>query len=317
MNAPNGQLSLLRHMTAVADPVRCRMLRMLGRQELTVSELCSVLGLPQSTVSRHLKALLDDAWIHSRRDGTSRFYSMEPDDLAPDARGLWSLLETQVAETPAAAEDDRRVESVLAARRSKSREFFASTAEQWDRLRDELFGRSFHLQALAGLLDPEWTVGDLGCGSGLISQSLAPFVGRVVALDASAEMLETASARLSELGNVELRQGDLESLPLPDASLDAAVIALVLHYVSDPARVLSEVFRVLRPRGRLLLIDMLPHEREEYQQQMGHVWLGFSEAQISRYLAHAGFAGSRLVPLPRDPEARGPDLFAASAARPA
>jgi ArsR family transcriptional regulator len=293
------------------------MLRMLGRQELTVSELCTVLGLPQSTVSRHLKALLDDAWITSRRDGTSRFYSMEPEDLAPDARGLWSLLETQVAETPAAADDDRRVESVLAARRSKSREFFASTAEQWDRVREELFGRSFHLQGLAGLLDETWAVGDLGCGSGLISQSLAPFVGRVVAVDASAEMLETASARLADLGNVELRQGDLEALPLPDASLDAAVIALVLHYVSDPARVLTEVFRALRPGGRLLLIDMLPHEHEEYQQQMGHVWLGFSEPQVSRYLAHAGFERGRLVPLPRDPEARGPDLFAASARRPA
>jgi ArsR family transcriptional regulator len=282
---------------------------------LTVSELCTVLQLPQSTVSRHLKALQDDGWITSRRDGTSRFYSMAPEELAEDARGLWKLIEAQVAETPAAAQDAQRVNAVLASRRSKSREFFASTADQWDRVREELFGRTFHFQALLGLLDPTWTIGDLGCGSGLVTQALAPFVGKVVAVDGSAEMLETAAERLREMSNVDLRQGELEALPLPDSGLDAAVIALVLHYVSDPARVLGEVFRVLRPGGRLLLIDMLPHEHEEYQQQMGHVWLGFSPTQISRYLTHAGFENPHITPLHREAEARGPELFAATAVR--
>ena len=314
MNAPNGQPSILRHMTTVADAVRCRMLRILAAHELTVSELCTVLQLPQSTVSRHLKALLDDGWVAGRRDGTSRFYSMEP-ELAPEARGLWELIRAQVDGTPASAQDDGRVEAVLASRRSKSREFFASTADQWDRVREELFGRTFHLTALLGLLDERSVVGDLGCGSGVISQAMAPFVERVIAVDGSAEMLDTAAQRLAEAPNVELRQGELEALPLRDGTLDAAVIVLVLHYVPDPARVLAEAHRVLRPGGRLLIVDMLPHEHEEYQAHMGHVWLGFSEAQMSRYFTAAGLERGRVTPLPPDPEARGPQLFVATCER--
>jgi ArsR family transcriptional regulator len=152
-----------------------------------------------------------------------------------------------------------------------------------------------------------------------VALALAPFVIRVIAVDGSAEMLDTATRRLRDAGdldNVELRQGELEALPIADATLDAAILVLVLHYVPDPARALAEVTRVLRPGGRLLIVDMLPHEREEYQQQMGHVWLGFSESQMTRSLSAAGLVRPRLRPLPTDPTARGPALFVASAARP-
>jgi len=307
------QPPILKHMLTVADATRCRMLRILGRHELTVSELCAVLQLPQSTVSRHLKTLLDDHWVTSRRDATSRFYSMVGAELASDARELWTLIEAQVGGSAAAHQDDQRVEGVLAERRSKSREFFSSTAGQWDHLREELFGRHFHFHALLGLLDDRWVVGDLGCGTGHVTQWVAPFVRRVVAVDGSAEMLETARERLGGLENVEVRQGELESLPVADGRLDVAVLFLVLHYVPDPARVLSEAGRVLREGGRLLIVDMLPHDREDYQQQMGHVWLGFSEAQIARYLSSSGFDGCRVRPLPPDSDARGPSLFAATA----
>jgi SAM-dependent methyltransferase len=309
------QPSILKHMNTVADATRCRMLRILARQELTVSELCTVLQLPQSTVSRHLKTLLDDAWVASRRDGTSRFYSMSATDLATDASELWRLIRTQIEASPAAHQDDQRVEGVLHGRRSKSREFFSSTAGHWDRLRDELFGPTFHLLALPGLLDDRFVLGDLGCGTGHITQAIAPFVSRVIAVDGSAEMLGTARERLHELENVDLRQGELESLPIESGSLDGALLFLVLHYVPDPARVLSEAARALRPGGRLLIVDMRPHDREEYQHQMGHVWLGFSEVQIARYLTAAGFTGARIHPLPPDPAAKGPLLFAATARR--
>jgi ArsR family transcriptional regulator len=156
-------------------------------------------------------------------------------------------------------------------------------------------------------------VGDLGCGTGRTVQTVAPFVERVVAVDGSREMLETAAEHLRDFENVDLRQGELEALPVEEDALDAALLILVLHYVPDPARVLAEAKRVLRPGGRLLIVDMLPHEREEYQQQMGHVWLGFSEAQVSRYLTQAGFEQARFRPLPADPEARGPSLFVATA----
>src|SRR5438094_8902735 len=120
------QPPILRHIAAVADPTRCRLLRTLKRQELTVSELCGVVQLPQSTVSRHLKTLADDGWILSRRDGTSRFYGMAASELAEDARQLWALVDGQVGAGAAAQEDARRLEEVLAGRRSRSREFFAS-----------------------------------------------------------------------------------------------------------------------------------------------------------------------------------------------
>src|SRR3990167_1853780 len=121
-------VAILEHMSALSDPTRCRMLLLLERQELTVSEICSVLQMPQSSVSRHLKTLADDDWVASRRDGTSRFYSMALDDLDPGARRLWPLIREQVAATSAAGQDDRRLRGVLTRRRAKSQEFFATAA---------------------------------------------------------------------------------------------------------------------------------------------------------------------------------------------
>lgn len=307
--------AILDHMSALADPTRCRMLLLLERHELTVSELCAILQMPQSSVSRHLKTLADDDWVASRRDGTSRFYSMPLDDLDAGAAQLWPIIREQVTGTTAASHDDRRLRGVLNRRRAKSQEFFATAAGGWDRLREDLFGDTFYLWAVLGLIDPALVVGDLGCGTGQLSETIAPYVQRVVAVDGSTEMLDAARQRLADAANVELRQGDLESLPLADGELGAAMLSLVLHYAPEPSRALGEVARVLRPGGRLLVVDMQPHEREEYQQQMGHVWLGFSEKQISRFLTGAGFDDVRVRALPADPDARGPALFAASATR--
>ena len=306
--------AILEHMSALADQTRCRVLLLLESREMMVSELCAVLQMPQSSVSRHLKTLADDGWVASRRDGTSRFYSM-PRDLAAAALGLWPLIRDEVAATAAARHDERRLRGVLVRRRAKSREFFASAAPQWDALRAELFGETFGAWAMLGLLDPALEVGDLGCGTGRLSEVLAPLVRRVVAVDGSTDMLDAARARLECHDNVEVRGGEIEALPLAAGELDAAILSLVLHHVPDPGRALAEVARVVRPGGRLLVVDMLPHDRVEYQQQMGHVWLGFSEAQIARLLTRAGFAEGRIRTLPPDPEARGPVLFAAVATR--
>src|SRR5919109_1269253 len=168
--------AILDHLSALADGTRSRILLLLDRHELTVSELCAIMQLPQSTVSRHLKALADVGWISARADGTSNLYAMTRDELDTAARRLWALVREQVGSTPAAAHDQRRVQTVLAERRSKSQEFFSSSAGQWDRLRDELFGEGFHLGALPALADADWTVGDLGCGTGQMAGALAPFV---------------------------------------------------------------------------------------------------------------------------------------------
>jgi ArsR family transcriptional regulator len=308
--------AILDHLSALADTTRSRILLLLDRHELTVSELCAIMQLPQSTVSRHLKALADTGWIAARAEGTSNLYAMTRDELDPSARRLWVLVREQVGPTPAAAQDQRRVNTVLAERRSKSQEFFSSSAGQWDRLRDELFGERFHLAALPAFADAEWTVGDLGCGTGQMTAALAPFVKRVLAVDASAAMLQAAKKRLQSFDNVELRRGELEALPIDDGRLDAATLALVLHHLPEPVLALRDVSRVLKPHGRLLIVDMLAHERESYRQQMGHVWLGFSDEHVRRILNESGFDDVRVVPLSPDPKSKGPGLFVATAKKP-
>lgn len=307
---------ILEHAATLAEVTRCRVLQLLERHELTVSELCAVLQLPQSTVSRHLKVLADGGWVRSRREGTSHLYQIATDVIETPATRLWDLIRGQLEDSAAARQDLWRLESVLRERRSRSQEFFSATAGEWDRLRDDLFGRHFDAMALVGLLDRDWVVGDLGCGTGRISATLAPFVERVIAVDGSTAMLEAARQRLAGLDNVEIRSGDLERLPIEEGRLDAATLVLALHHQPEPGRVLAEVRRVLAPGGRLLVVDMLPHDREEYRLQMGHVWLGFAKEQIERHLTAAGFQAVRLQPLPAETDAKGPSLFAATAAVP-
>jgi ArsR family transcriptional regulator len=312
---------ILDHMAALADPIRCRILLPLERHELTVNEICSVLQLPQSTVSRHLKTLAEAGWVVSRRDGTSRFYGMAMQDLDQGAQGLWPVIREQIAGTNGAEQDERRLKAVLAKRRSKSEEFFASASGQWDHLRTELFGDRFHLHAMLALLDPTLVVGDLGCGTGQVSELVAPHVGHVIAVDGSPDMVQAARKRLKALhpstplraGQVDVRRGDMEELPIDDQQLDAAIVALVLHHVPEPPRALAEINRVLKRGGRVLIVDMLPHDRVEYQQQMGHVWLGFSEKTIRKHLENAGFERPVIRTLPADESAKGPSLFVASA----
>ena len=305
--------AIVDRLASLADTTRSRILLLLDRHELTVSEICAIVQLPQSTVSRHLKALADSGWISARAEGTSNLYTLTADGLDGAARRLWALVRDQVGSTAAAAQDQRRLQASLAERRTRSREFFSSSAGQWDHVRDELFGDRFHLAALAALVNPAWTVGDLGCGTGQVTAALAPFVAHVVAVDESAAMLHAAKRRLRDFDNVDLRRGELETLPIDDARLDAATLMLVLHHSPEPERALVEVARVLKPGGNVLVVDMLPHDRESYRQQMGHVWLGFSEEHIRRMLGDAGFAETRVVALPPDARAKGPGLFVATA----
>ncbi len=313
---PVADTPLLDALSALSDPTRCRLLRLLDGQELTVSELCSVLQLPQSTVSRHLKTLADVDWVASRRDGTSRYYSLSLDGTDGPRGRLWRLTADELRGRAGADQDARRLARVLALRGEASQQFFASSAGQWDRLREELYGRDFVAAALAGLLPPEWTVADLGCGTGAFLPVIAPHVARVIGVDGSEEMLIAARARVRAVGNVEVRSGALEALPLDTASVDAATLMLVLHHLPSPASALEEAARVLKPGGRVLVVDMAPHDREEYRQRMGHVWLGFSDDQMRRLLAQAGFGEIRMHPLPPAAEAKGPALFAAIGRKP-
>jgi ubiquinone/menaquinone biosynthesis C-methylase UbiE/DNA-binding transcriptional ArsR family regulator len=302
---------LLERLAALADVTRGRMVLLLEAEELTVSELCAVLQQPQSTVSRHLKVLADLGWVQSRRDGTSRYYRATLGERDGAPRKIWLTVRDQIASTPGAAQDARRLAGVRDRRRTTSQAFFATAARDWDRLRGELFGREFSSHALLGFLDPEWTMGDLGCGTGQISAALAPFVRQVIAVDGSAEMLQAARRRLHGLANVVVRRGELETLPIETATLDGATLVLVLHHLPQPAAALREAARVLKPCGRVMIVDMLPHDREEYKQQMGHIWLGFSEERITADLREAGFERVRVHALPPERETKGPSLFVA------
>jgi|CXWL01.1.fsa_nt_gi ArsR family transcriptional regulator len=306
---------LEQRLLALADATRLRLLRVLAGHELTVAELCAVLQLPQSTVSRHLKVLGDEGWAASRRDGTSRFYRLRPQDLEPASERLWRVVAEDVAALPTAGADDARLMAVLAARQSRSQAFFAATGAGWDRVRRELFGERAPLAALAGLLPDDAVVGDLGCGTGELTAVLAPFVGRVIAVDAAASMLAAARERLAGQPNVDLRLGGLEALPVADGELDAAVVMLVLHHLPEPRIAFAELARVLCSGGRALIVEMAPHDHEEYRDRMGHVWLGFEPSDLTSWLFAAGFHRIRITPLPLDPAAKGPALQAVTAVR--
>lgn len=312
MNASNA--AVLDRLTTLADPTRSRILLLLERNELTVGELCTVLQLPQSTVSRHLRWLSDAGWVVSRQDGTSRFYAVNI-DLEDGAQKLWRLVGDDLGASASAEQDRARMATVLEQRRAKSREYFTTAAAHWDSVRAELVGARADVSALLALLDPELVVGDLGCGTGHLAEALAPHVRQVIAIDASETMLDVARERLHGASNVDFRLGELEALPIETGTLDVAALSLVLHYAADPLRVLTEARRVLRDDGRLLVVDLQPHDRTEYRQQMGHVWLGFSGEQIRSWLREAGFTRQRLWPLRPDPAAKGPALFVATAQR--
>lgn len=289
-------------------PARVRLLRLLEVEELNVGELSRVVQLPQSTVSRHLKDLLDHGWLVRRREGTSANFAVA-DDLPDDARSLWELVKASTDDDH--ADDGLRLASVLAARDVDSRTFFGRVAGSWTELRRELFGTSFLTPALLSLLPPDEVVVDLGCGPGDVLALLAPVAGRLIGVDREPAMLDAARLRLGGGASVELREGALEAPPLAPGEVDVALLMLVLHHVDEPDVVLRAVSPALSPRGRVVVVDMVAHDRDDYRRRMGHKHLGFAEDTLVAYAAGAGLRVRRWQVLPPDPEGTGPALFVA------
>jgi SAM-dependent methyltransferase len=299
-------------MEQLAEPTRLRILRTLEKQELSVLELCEVLALPQSTVSRHLKVLAERGWLASRREGTQSLYGWA-EEIDPGARRLWLLARGETDAWPALRQDAERL-SAVKARRDGAQRFFAGAAGAWDRLRAEVYGRSVGTEALLALLPAEWTVADLGCGTGAVAADLAPRVRKVIAVDQSAEMLRAARRRLGRLPNVEIHEARLEALPLADASCDAAMAVLALSYVEDPAAALREAARVLRPGGRLVVVEAARHSDEALRRRMGQRSPGFDAAALAA-LFPKGTEPATCRAVPPEPGAKGPGLVVASARR--
>jgi ArsR family transcriptional regulator len=299
-------------MEQLADPTRLRVLRALEKQELSVLELCEVLALPQSTASRHLKVLAEAGWLAARREGTQSLYGWS-EALDAGARRLWLLARAETEGWPLLRQDAERLAAVKA-RRDGAQRFFAGAAGAWDKLRAEVYGTTLGGEALLALLPAEWTVADLGCGTGAVAAELAARFARVVAVDQSGEMLRAARRRLARAPNVEIHEARLEALPLADASCDAALAVLVLSYLEDPTAALREATRILRPGGRLVVVEAARHGDETLRRRMGQRVPGF-EAPALTALFPDGLADVRTRTLPPEPGARGPGLVVASARR--
>lgn len=302
-------------LSAIADSVHIRTLRVLEAEELAVGEIAQVLQLPQSTVSRRLKVLADQGWVQRRAVGTATLYRCVSDDLPWDLRGVWVPIREASTGNDEIEADLRRLRTIVADRKPGSAAFFGRLGADWDAVSRELFGERYAGEALASLLPPGMVVADVGCGTGAFTAMLAPVAKRIYAIDREPLMLDAARARLGDLGNIDYRLGEAESLPLEDSSIDLVVLGLVLHHIEEPDRAMREAARVLKTEGVLLVIDMLPHNREAYRLEMGHRWLGFSKPQVGEMCSRTGLVLTGHRPLPGSPQAKGPEMFAATARR--
>lgn len=301
---------------AMADGTRQRALAVLDRQELSVTELVEVLNQPQSTVSRHLKVLRDAGLIHDRRDGTTVLYSVT--DHARNGAGcdLNARLMEWIAAQPLAAAIESRLGAVVRKRSDMSRKFFDRIGRQWDSLREESFGSSFHLEAFVALLPQAWTVADIGTGTGYLLPTLGRHFRRVVAVEPIEKMLEAARHRIEyhALDNVELRSGDLARLPIKKETVDLALAVLVLHHVPAPRDALDEMQRIVRPGGYVLIVEQSAHRSESFRERMQDRWWGFEPGEFSKLLASVCFdevQSRRLATVEHSDDA--PDLFVVTA----
>lgn len=294
--------------SALADPTRLRIMRLLGEMELAVGELAQVLGQSQPRVSRHVAILCDSGLTERRREGSWVFLRqvISVDSARPLAASVARLLtaaEEEDAEFAArCAEDRRHLAAIRSVREKAAAEYFAQRAAEWDRLRALLSPatkvEAALLKALGG--KPLGRLLDIGTGTGRVAELLAPRTDHVVALDRSPEMLRLARARLQKLPaeRWELVQGDFNALPFNASSFDTVVFHQVLHYAHEPDYALQEAARVCRPGGRIAIVDLAAHEREELRKRHAHVRLGFTDEQMLTSLTEHGFVPSLPVALP-------------------
>jgi SAM-dependent methyltransferase len=276
---------------ATGDPLRLRLLHILTAEELSVGELVRVLQLPQSTISRHLKGLKEQGLVADRPSGPNTYYRavVEAETHSAETAVRDSLV-TTLRQSPLPTEDRNGLELVLASRGLLGDEFFDRVGLRWDQLREECFGPAFHFEAFLQLLPREWAVADLGTGTGYLLPSLSRHFRQVVAVDNSTAMLDLARRRVAESGaeNVDLREGDLEHLPLTDGGIDLALAFLMLHHLNDVRPALREIRRILRPGGQLLLVEIYPHQNESFRVAMADRRPGLDPATLSAMASEAG-----------------------------
>ena len=290
----------------LGDEARLRILRLLDAERLNVTELTAILGIAQSGVSRHLGLLKDAGLVEERRDGGFTYFRLAP-SLESGANGfgpLWPLLRAgfdAASVTVGGRADDARLEEVRRIRKENFEEHGAGADS-----RQIVPGRSWAAWARAlGHLLPPLEIADLGCGDGYLAIEAARFAKKVIAVDRSAAALARAK-QLARKRHAKIvwKRGELEKLPLADACVDVALLSQALHHAASPAKALAEAARVVRPGGRILVLDLRRHEEHWVRDRLGDAWLGFEDAELARLLKDAGLTDIKVsvgARRPRDP----------------
>ena len=283
----------------LGDEVRLRILRLLDAERLNVTELTGILGLAQSGVSRHLGLLKEAGLVEERRDGGFTFFRLSPalQEGRNSVGPLWPLLRAQfeaAAATTRGRADEARLEEVRRVRK----ENFDEHADPEAGGRQLVPGRSWAAWARAlGQLLPPLTVADLGCGEGYLTVETARFARSVIAVDRSAPVIARAKAlaRRKRLSNVTWKRGELERLPLDSSSVDIALLSQALHHAEDPARALAEAARIVKPGGRVLVLDLRRHDQPWVRETLGDRWPGFDDDELRGLLEDAGLADVKVT----------------------
>lgn len=287
--------ALLTALRAAAEPTRLRILSLLARAELTVTELTRILEQSQPRVSRHLKLMCDAGLLHRTQEGSWAFYRVA--ELGAGGRTARALLDLACEHGAESAHDLDRLDLIKAEHVEDAAAYFRENAAKWDLIRSLYMANDEVEQALLDALgDGVRDLLDMGTGSGQVLRLLGRRVSRGTGLDASREMLAVARANLesANLFHCQVRQGDLLAMPVDDASVDVVTIHHVLHFLDDPGLAVLEAARVLRPGGRALIVDFAPHAIEALRSDHAHRRLGFDDAEVSQWCHAAGLADLRM-----------------------
>jgi ArsR family transcriptional regulator len=290
--------SILKSLRLAADPSRLRLLLLLEQEELSVAELQDILAQGQSRISTHLAQLKQAGLVDDRREGKNAFYRLTA------SAALMDLLRTASAEVPEAVEDQHALRLALRKRQDQMRRYFDELAGKFGR--QYVPGRSWKgvAEALIKLMPP-MVIADLGAGEGTISQLMAQRAKKVIAIDNSEKMVEFGAelARKHGIGNMEYRLGELEDVPIRTGTVDLAFLSQALHHARHPHRAVEEARRILKPGGRIAVLDLNRHHFEEAREMYADVWLGFTELELERYLKGGGFKNVETAVVYKEPEA--------------
>ncbi len=292
--------SILKSLRLAADPNRLRILLLLEREELSVAELQEILATGQSTISTHLAQLKQAGMVEDRRTGKHILYRVK----TPGGSALFEALREAAAEVPEIARDAEALELVLRKRQDRMRTYFDELAGRFGR--QYVPGRSWKALAEALLkLMPPMVIADLGAGEGTFSQLLAQRAKKVIAVDNSPKMVEFGAdlARKHGLLNLEYREGDLERLPIENCTVDLALFSQSLHHAQHPPRAVAEAHRILKPGGRVAILDLVKHHFEQARELYADLWLGFTEVELREYVRGAGFTNIETSVVHREKEA--------------